>query len=66
MIAVTEQESSFRADPAVPNLGRIAWKEIDRRAERLGVPEFAVRVALKISSPTGKSYSCLLYTSRCV
>lgn len=57
VIAVTEQESSFRADPAVPNLGRIAWKEIDRRAERLGVPEFAVRVALKISSPTGKSYS---------
>ncbi|MFZ4535988.1 DUF1615 domain-containing protein [Propionivibrio sp.] len=56
VIAVTEQESSVRADPSVPNLGRIAWEEIDRRAERLGVPKFAVHVALKLSSPTGKSY----------
>ncbi len=56
-LAVTEQESTFRADPLVPNLGRIAWEEIDRRAERLGVPAFAARLALKISSPNGKSYS---------
>jgi len=56
-IAVTEQESSFRADPAVPNLPTITWDEIDRRAERLGVPKLVVRAALGLSSPTGKSYS---------
>lgn len=56
VLAVTEQESGFRADPAVPGLSRIAWEEIDRRAERIGVPKFAVRLALQIDSPTGKSY----------
>jgi hypothetical protein len=57
VLAVTEQESSFRADPAVPNLAQIAWDEIDRRAERFGVPGFAVRAALQLSSPNGKTYS---------
>lgn len=57
VLAVTEQESTFRADPAVPKLARIAWDEIDRRAEHLGVPRLAVRLALRISSPNGKSYS---------
>jgi hypothetical protein len=56
VLAVTEQESSFRADPAVPNLGRIARTEIDRRAERAGVPAVAVDLALKLRSPDGKSY----------
>lgn len=56
VVAVTEQESSFRADPAVPGLSGIAWKEIDRQAERAGVPMLAVRAALLLSSPTGKSY----------
>lgn len=56
VLAVTEQESTFRADPAVPGLNRIAWEEIDRRAERLGVPKFAVRAALSLNSSTGKSY----------
>lgn len=56
VLAVTEQESGFRADPAVPGLSRIAWEEIERRAERIGVPMLAVRLALQIDSPTGKSY----------
>jgi hypothetical protein len=56
-VAVTEQESSFRADPAVPGLSAIAWKEIDRQAERAGVPLLAVRAALLLPSPNGKSYS---------
>ena len=56
-LAVTEQESTFRADPPVANLPRIAWDEIDRRAERLGVPGAAVRFALQLSSPNGKRYS---------
>lgn len=56
-LAVTEQESTYRSDPAVPNLSRIAWDEIDRRAERASVPKLAVRLALQISSSNGKSYS---------
>ena len=57
VLAVTEQESSFRADPAVPNLGKIAREEIDRRAERLGVPGLAVGLALRLRSPDGTTYA---------
>ena len=57
VVAVTEQESSFRADPPVPGLSEIAWKEIDRQAERVGVPVLAVRAALLLPSANGKSYS---------
>ena len=57
VLAVTEQESSFRADPAVPGLAAIAWKEIDRRAEDAGVPKVAVRAALALTSPDGRSYA---------
>lgn len=57
VLAVTEQESTFRADPPVANLPRIAWNEIDSRAERLGLPKSVVRVALQLSSPNGKRYS---------
>ena len=55
MLAVTEQESSFRADPSVPGLPAIAWREIDSRAERIGVPKFVVRAALQLSSPDGRT-----------
>ena len=57
VLAVTEQESSFRADPAIPGLPAIAWREIDGRAERMGVPKFVVRAALQLPSPDGRSYS---------
>lgn len=57
VIAITEQESGFRADPPVANLAKIAWEEIDRRAERAGVPKVAVHLALKLPSPDGRSYS---------
>ena len=57
VVAVTEQESGFRADPSVPGLGAIAWREIDRRAEAAGVPVFAVHGALRLTSPTGASYA---------
>jgi hypothetical protein len=57
VIGITEQESGFRADPAVPGLGGIAWKQIEQRAERAGVPMLVVRGALQLSSPNGKSYS---------
>ena len=57
VLAVTEQESGFRADPAVPGLAAIAWKEIDRRADGAGVPKLAVRAALALPSPDGRSYA---------
>ncbi len=57
VLAVTEQESTFRADPPVPGLASIAWQEIDRQAERAGVPKFAVHAALRLPSSNGKSYS---------
>lgn len=57
MVAVTEQESGFQVDPPVPGLAAIAWKEIERRAEEAGVPKVAVRAALALGSPTGRSYA---------
>ncbi|WP_336221047.1 DUF1615 domain-containing protein [Citrobacter amalonaticus] len=57
VLAVAQQESNYQADPAVPGLNKIAWQEIDRRAERMHIPVFLVHTALKITSPNGKSYS---------
>lgn len=57
MLAVAQQESNYQADPVVPGLSKIAWQEIDRRAERMHIPVFLVHTALKINSPNGKSYS---------
>ena len=57
VVAVTEQESSFRANPTVPGLAAIAWKEIDAKAERAGIPMLLVRTALRLDSPNGKTYS---------
>lgn len=57
VLAVTEQESGFRADPAVPGLGAIARKELDRRADEAGVPKLALRAALALNSPDGRSYA---------
>ena len=56
-VAVIEQESSFRANPTVPGLSRIAWREIDAKAERAGVPVLVVHAALKLPSPDGRSFS---------
>ena len=56
VLAVTEQESGFRVDPPVPNLGAIAWKEIDARAERVGMPKMLVHGALELRSPGGATY----------
>ncbi|MFQ2368655.1 DUF1615 domain-containing protein [Aeromonas enteropelogenes] len=57
VLAVAEQEATYQADPVVPGLGKIAWKEINARAGKLLIPEFMVRTALSIKSPTGKSYA---------
>jgi len=57
VMAVTEQESGYQADPPVPGLAAIARKEIDRRADQAGVPALAVRAALSLDSPDGRSYA---------
>jgi hypothetical protein len=56
VLAITEQESSFRADPAVPGLAEIARREIDTRAERAGVPKLLVQAALQLSSSDGRTF----------
>ncbi|MFP2408982.1 DUF1615 domain-containing protein [Enterobacter ludwigii] len=57
VLAVAQQESMYQSDPVVPGLNKIAWKEIDRRAQSMHIPVFLVHTAFKITSPNGKSYS---------
>lgn len=56
VLAVVEQESTYRADPPVPDLGNVAIGEIKRRAAARHVPEFAVDAALQMRSPDGRTY----------
>ncbi|WP_215200548.1 DUF1615 family protein, partial [Escherichia coli] len=46
VLAVTEQESTYQVDPPVAGLGRIATREVERRAGKLHVPAFLVSSAL--------------------
>ncbi len=55
-IAVTQQESTFEAQPKVPGLAKIARGEIDTRAARYRVPKPIVGLALKVKSSNGKTY----------
>jgi uncharacterized protein YceK len=64
VLAVTEQESTFQADPSVPGLGKIARDEIDRRAARAHIPGLLVSGALQVRSSNGKSYSERLDAAR--
>jgi hypothetical protein len=57
VVAVTAQESGFKVDPAIPNLPRIAWKEIERQREQAGVPKLVLQAALSMASSDGRSYS---------
>jgi hypothetical protein len=56
VLAVTEQESTFNADPQVAGLARIARAEIEKRAAARGVPKLLVDAALALSSSDGRSY----------
>jgi hypothetical protein len=56
VIAVIEQESGFRVDPAIPGLGVIARKEINSRAARAHVPMLIVNGVLQLKSSDGRSY----------
>jgi hypothetical protein len=55
--AVIEQESGFRVDPPIPNLGIIARKEIASRAARAHVPMLIVNGVLELKSSDGRSYA---------
>jgi len=57
VLAIAEQESTYRVDPLVPGLGKIARDEIDRRAEHAGVPRVLVDAALQLRSPDSRTWS---------
>jgi hypothetical protein len=56
VVAVIEQESGFQVDPVIPNLGRIALRELDERAAHAGVPAVLVQAALELKSSDGRTY----------
>jgi hypothetical protein len=56
VVAVIEQESGFRVDPLIPNLGPIARKEIEVRARRAHAPMLIVNGVLVLKSSDGRSY----------
>ena len=57
VLAVADQESNLVVDPTVPGLPAIARREIETRAASHGIPKLVLRVALKVRSPNGMSYS---------
>ena len=57
VLAVIEQETGYRANPAVPDLPRIARREIDRRAAALHVPGLLVETGLKMKAADGERYA---------
>jgi len=57
VLAVIEQESGYRANPEVPDLPRVARREIDRRAASMHVPKLLVDAGLKIDASDGRSYA---------
>lgn len=64
VLAIAEQESTYRADPTVPGLGKIAREELDRRAERAGVPQLLVQAALQLRSPDSRTWSDRINAAR--
>ena len=63
-IAIIEQESSFQADPVVPDLPDIVWRELEQRGRRYGIPKLLISAALLKTSPDGRSYSQRIDTLR--
>lgn len=55
-VAVVEQESGFQVDPVVPGLPDIVRRELERRADKYGIPMLLVSAALLKASPDGRSY----------
>jgi hypothetical protein len=64
VVAVIEQESNFQVNPLVPDLGAIAQREIDNRAQHAGIPRLIVRTALELRSADGRTYSARIDAAR--
>ena len=64
VLAVTDQESNFQADPPVPGLPAIARREIEARAASHHVPKLLVNAALALRSPDGQTYGDRLDRAR--
>src|SRR6185436_13054968 len=56
VVAVIEQESSFRVDPSIPGLPAMARRELDKRRELAGIPKVIADSALKLVSSDGRTY----------
>lgn len=56
VIAVIQQESSFRVNPVIPRLPQIAMREIYIRAARIGIPQQMVNLALQLHASPGLTY----------
>ena len=56
VVAVTEQESGFHVDPAIPNLPAIARAELERRREKMGIPQLVLDASLSLKSSNGRTY----------
>ena len=56
ILSVTEQESGFRVDPPIPNLAKLAWAEIERQREKIGIPRLVLDAALSLESSNGATY----------
>lgn len=63
-VAIIGQESGFQVNPVVQGLPAIAWKAIDERASRYGVPAFVVRGAMQLPSGDGRSYAARIDSAR--
>ncbi|HET7731159.1 MAG TPA: DUF1615 family protein, partial [Usitatibacter sp.] len=64
ILSVTEQESGFRVDPVIPNLSSLAWAEIERQREKIGIPKLVLDAALSLQSSNGRSYRERLNAAR--
>lgn len=64
LAAIIEQESTWQADPPVANLSRIARAELDKKRERYGIPKLVFDLAMRKTSPDGRSYQRRLDTLR--
>jgi hypothetical protein len=64
VVAVIEQESRFRVDPVIPDLGARAQREIDERAADADVPRVLVHAALDLKSSDGRTYAARIRAAR--
>lgn len=56
VVAITEQESNFHAEPLVRGLPSIVRKQLQARIEKYNIPEWSLKLALAMKSPGGGTY----------